>query len=172
MRRLIWVFAGRTSLLVGFVVHWLNWYWYNLNERAGAQRILQPRGPSLFTVLFKVYTRQTLKNFAIGYEGWSGLAFTIRMRHLFYFMSRLCWQRFMQTYLWICTFLFLTKRWKHISEDTHEMPQSRSTALPGDQRGRDEEPIRTPQTPHMKQQPHKEELQWRNHLGTVSRKIA
>ena len=26
MRRLIWVFAGRTSLIVGFVLRWLSWF--------------------------------------------------------------------------------------------------------------------------------------------------
>ena len=26
MRRLVWVFAGRTSLIVGFVVRWLNFH--------------------------------------------------------------------------------------------------------------------------------------------------
>ena len=51
------------------------------------------------------------------------------------------------------------------------MPQSRSTTLSKHQKEEDYEQIRTLQTPYMESQTGKEELQQRNRLGTVSRKL-
>ena len=40
MHRLIWILAGRTSLIVGFVVHWLKFYLLLQLNESGMYRII------------------------------------------------------------------------------------------------------------------------------------